>query len=158
MRAHATRRHKCRVRVRGTLRFHWRFPDRGSFRVRDMSQQVPGAKPTAGQWSPRRAELRAQVRVPVRFSLWVTRPHTSPGPGRGGLQNHLGQLQPSLGNDMVNLQIPCRVCTSCVPQARGVVRRWYWVPMGRDPQLGLGFRPGTSPAQSDYALVMSLEG
>ena len=77
MRAHATGRLKCSVRVRGRLRFQWRVPIRGRVRVRVRSQEGPGAEPTAGQQSPRMAELRAQGRVLVRISLWLPKPHNS---------------------------------------------------------------------------------
>ena len=35
------------------------------------SQEGTGPGPPAVQWSPQRAELRAQVRMWVRLSLWV---------------------------------------------------------------------------------------
>ena len=57
MRAHASRRLKCRVRVRGKLRWQWRVLVRCRVRVRVRFQEAPGAEPTAGQWSPRRAEF-----------------------------------------------------------------------------------------------------
>ena len=79
VKAHARRRLKCRVRVQGSLRFWWRLPVKGHVRVRVRSQEAPGAEPTAGLWSPRRAELRAQVSLPVRFSRCLSRPHTSMG-------------------------------------------------------------------------------
>ena len=51
VRAHATGRVKCKVRVRGRLRFRWRvvFQDRVRNNVR--SQEAPGSETTAGQWS-----------------------------------------------------------------------------------------------------------
>ena len=74
VRAHAGRQLNCRVRFRGRLRFWWRSPVQGRVRVRVRSQEVPGPVPTAGQWSPRRGELRAQGTVPVRIPLWLPRP------------------------------------------------------------------------------------
>ena len=59
MRAHVTLRLNCRVRVQGLLRFRWRVPVRGRVRVRVRTQEAPGTEPTAVQWSPQRAELRA---------------------------------------------------------------------------------------------------
>ena len=75
MRAHARRRLKYRIRDGYRLRFQRRVPVRLRVMVRIRSQEVPGAEPTAGQWSPRRAELRAQRTVPVRITLWLPRPH-----------------------------------------------------------------------------------
>ena len=80
LRAHARRRLKCRIRDRGRLRFRARVPVRGRVRVWVRSQDVPGAEPTAGQCSPRKAELRAHGTVPVRIRLWLPRPQTSIGP------------------------------------------------------------------------------
>ena len=82
MRTHATLRLKCRVRIRGRLRFRWRVSFRGSVRVMVMvmSQEAPEAETAAQQWSPRRAELRAQGKEPVRISLWLPRPHNCLGP------------------------------------------------------------------------------
>ena len=67
VRAHARWRLTCRVRVRGRLRFWWRGLVWGTARVR--SQEAPGAEPTAGQWSPRMADMRAQETVMVRNLL-----------------------------------------------------------------------------------------
>ena len=80
VRAHTRMRLNCRDRVRGRLKFQWRFPVQGSVRVRFRSQEDPVSEPTAGQLSPRRAELREKWRVAVRIRLWLPRPHTSIGP------------------------------------------------------------------------------
>ena len=80
MRAHARRRLKCKIRDQGRLRFRVRVPVRVRVMVRVRSQEVPGAEPTAGQWSPRRAELRAQGTVPFRICFWLPSPDTSIGP------------------------------------------------------------------------------
>ena len=80
MRAHARRQLNCRVTFRGRLRIWWTFQVRGRVSVRGRSQEAPDAKPIAGQWSPRRAVLRAQGTVPVRIRLWMPRPHMSIGP------------------------------------------------------------------------------
>ena len=45
-----------------------------------LGPKAPGAEPTAGQWSPRKAELRAHGTVPVRIRLWLPRAQTSIGP------------------------------------------------------------------------------
>ena len=47
MRAHARRQLKCRIRDKGRLRFQWRVPVRGRFRVKVRSQEVP--RPNAEQ-------------------------------------------------------------------------------------------------------------
>ena len=64
---------------------------------------------TAGQWSPRRAELRAQGTVPVRIPLWLPRPHMLFIPRSRRPPQSSRELQPGLGNDMVSFQVPCRV-------------------------------------------------
>ena len=68
--------------------------------------QSPNPQHSSGLQRP---EFRTQGWVPLRFSLWLPRPHMSMGPGRGGLWNPLGQLQPGLGDNMVSFQVPCRV-------------------------------------------------
>ena len=45
------------VRVGDRVRFQLRILVKGRIRVR--SQEAPGSEPTAVQWSPRRAQLRA---------------------------------------------------------------------------------------------------
>ena len=104
-----TGRLKCKVRDPGRFRFRWRVPDRFRVRFRVRSQEARGAEPTAEQWCPGWAELRAKGRVPVRISPWLPIPHTSIAPWLGGFRNILGQLQPGLGNDMVSFHVPCRV-------------------------------------------------
>ena len=47
--------------------------------------------------------------VPARVSLWVPWPEALWAIGRVYLRNHLGQLQPGLGNDMVMFQVICQV-------------------------------------------------
>ena len=94
-------------RDRGRLRFRGRVPVRGRVRVRVRSQEVPGAKPTAGQWSPRRAEVRAKGTVPVRIPLWLPRPHLLFLPRSRRPPQSSQELQPGLGNDMVIFQVPC---------------------------------------------------
>ena len=49
VRDHATGRSKYKVRVRGRLKYPWRVPVQGRVRVRFMSKEATGAKPTAGQ-------------------------------------------------------------------------------------------------------------
>ena len=75
---HVRRWLNCRVWVRGRLRFWWSVHVRGRVRVRSL--EAPDGKPTSGQWSPRRAELRAQGTVPVRIRFSLPKPHTSIGP------------------------------------------------------------------------------
>ena len=58
MRAHETVQLHCRVSFRDRIRFWLRVL------VSVRSQQAPGAEATAVQLTPRRAELRAQGRVP----------------------------------------------------------------------------------------------
>ena len=53
------------------LRLLRRDPVRSSIKVRGTSQEVPRTEPTAKQWSPRRAELKAQGKVLVRMRLWM---------------------------------------------------------------------------------------
>ena len=83
MRAHARRQLNCSFRNRGRLRFRWRVLVRSRARVRVRSQESPGVETTAWQWSPRRAELRAQGTVPVRIRIWLPWPHTSIRPWSG---------------------------------------------------------------------------
>ena len=108
MRAHARKRLKCRIRDRGRLWFRWRVPEQGSVRVTVGYLEAPDGKPTSGQWSPRRAELRAhgtESGFDFRYQSHTRRL----APGRGGLRNPLGQLQPGLGNDMMSFQVACGV-------------------------------------------------
>ena len=49
MRAHARRRLKCRVRDRGRLRFRWRVPVWGSYRVGVSSQELQSPNPQQGR-------------------------------------------------------------------------------------------------------------
>ena len=109
MRAHARRRLKCRIRDRGRLRFRGRVPVQGRVRVRVRSQEVPGAEPTAGQWSPQRGELRAQGTVLVAIPLWLPRPHMLFLPCSRRPPESFRAAAAGLGNDMVSLQFPCRV-------------------------------------------------
>ena len=102
MRAHARRRLKCRIRDRGRLRFRRRVLVQGRVRVRVRSQEVPGAEPTAGQWSPRRTELKAQGTVPVRIPLWLPGPHMLFLPLSRRPPQSSRELQPGMGNDMVS--------------------------------------------------------
>ena len=97
----------------------------GRVRVRVRSQEVPGAEPTAGQWSPRRAELRAQGTVLVSIPLWLSSPRmlflpwsrsppessraAAAGPGK----RH-GELPGSVPSQPAPLQDPMRVVWSDV--------------------------------------------
>ena len=99
----------CRVRVRGRLRLRLSVPVRGRLTVRVRSQVALGAEPTGVQWSPRRAELRAQGRLRVRISLWLPRPHNSMGTWSGSPQESLRQLKHGLCNDIVSFHVPCQV-------------------------------------------------
>ena len=96
------------MRDRGRLRFRGRLPVRGRVRVRVKPQEVPGAEPTAGQWSPRRAELRAQGTVPVRIPVSLPRTHVVP-PVVEEASGILSGAGAGLGNDMVGFKVPCRV-------------------------------------------------
>ena len=109
MKAHARRRPNCRVRDRGRLRFWWSVPVRGRVRVRVRSKKAPDAKHTGGQWSLRRAQLRAKGPVSVRIRFWLPRPHTSICPWSRRPPESSRELQPGLGNDMVSFRVPCRV-------------------------------------------------
>ena len=156
MRGHARRRLKCRIRDRGRLTFQWRVP--GLVRVRVRSQEVPGAEHIAGQWSPRRAEMRAQGTVPVTIPLWLPRPHmlilpwwrrppesfraAEAGPGKPH-----GELPVSMPSQPEPLRVPGTWC--CQTLEIG--------PDGEKPQLGLGFCPGTSRGPGDSRLVISLQ-
>ena len=80
VRAHEILQLKCRVRVRALLMFQLRVLVRCRVRVRVRSQKAPVAGPTAVQWSPQRAELRAQGTVPVSIILCLPRPLNSMGP------------------------------------------------------------------------------
>ena len=79
MSAHATGLLKCRFRVLGPLRFHWRVPLCSRLMVSIRSLGSPGAKPSAGQLSPRRAEFRAEGRV-LLISLFGFQGHNLDGP------------------------------------------------------------------------------
>ena len=76
---------KCMVRVRDWVRF-WLVVLVG-VRVTVRSQEAPGTEPTAVWLSTQRAELRAQVRVLVRISLWVPMPDISMGHWLGRRQD-----------------------------------------------------------------------
>ena len=95
--------------IEAGLGFGGGVPAQGRVRVRVWSQEAPGAKPTAGQWSPRRAELRVQGTVPVRIRFGCQGNTRRSAPGLGGLWNPLRQLQPGLKDDMESFQVPCRV-------------------------------------------------
>ena len=109
MRAHARRRLKCRVRGRGRLRFWWRVPGPGRVSVRVSSQEVPGAEPTGGQWSPRSAELRTQGTVPVRIPLWLPRPHMLFNVWSRRPPESLRAAAAGPGKLQASFQYPCRV-------------------------------------------------
>jgi len=111
VRAHETGRLKCRVRVRCQLRFRWRVPIRDRVRVR--YQEAPGAKHTAGQWSPRRAELSAKGRVLVRIRLWLPRPHTSMGPWSGRPQE--SSRAPAAGPGKLHGEVPGSLTSEPIP-------------------------------------------
>ena len=74
MRAHATVRVKCWVRVTDRVRFRVRVMFKVMFRVRVRCQESPDTDPTAEQLSPRRSEWSTQGKVQVRISFWVPRP------------------------------------------------------------------------------------
>ena len=94
------------IRFQDWVRIRLRFPVRGRVWVR--TQEAPGTEPTAGQWSPEWAKLRAQGTGPVRFSLWLPGHANLWATGRVGLRNSLRQLQPGLQNDIVRFQAPCQ--------------------------------------------------
>ena len=76
---------KCMVRVRDWVRFWLVVLVR--VRVTVRSQEAPGTELTAVWLSTQRAELRAQVRVLVRISLWVPMPDISMGHWLGRRQD-----------------------------------------------------------------------
>ena len=77
--------------------------------VRVRSQEVPGTETTAGQSSPRRAELRAQGTVPVTIPLCLPWTHMLFLPWSRRAPESSQELQPGLGNDKVGFKVPCRV-------------------------------------------------
>ena len=124
VRVHVTRRLKCGVRFRGRLIFWWRGPVCNKVKVRVRSQEAPGPEPTAGQWSPRRGELRAQETVTVRIRLWLPRSHMSIGPwswrppessrGAATRPGKHGELPGSMPRQPAPLLYPRRVVLSDV--------------------------------------------
>ncbi|EFC86890.1 hypothetical protein NEIMUCOT_06695, partial [Neisseria mucosa ATCC 25996] len=98
---------------------------RGRVRFRVRSQEVPGSETTAGQWSPRGAELRAQGTVPVRIPLLAaTATHVVPpaveeasailsGAAAGPGKRH-GELPGALPSQPAPLLDPRRVMLSDV--------------------------------------------
>ena len=121
------------IRFQDRVRIWLRFQVRGRVWVR--TQEAPGIEPTAGQWSPEWAKLRAQGRGPVRFSLWLQRPCNSMGHWLGRPQEF--SQTTAAGPAEWHCEVPGTMPSDTAPrletQARGVARPWDWVPKGREP-------------------------
>ena len=98
---------------RGRLRFRWRVPVQCRVRVSIRSQEVPGAEPTGGQWSPRTAALRVNRMVPFRVPFWLPRPHIFFHPRSRRPPESFRAPAQVLGNDMLSFQVPYQVSLPC---------------------------------------------